>query len=140
LTILDIFKNFAPREYRDDSTAIDILKSVKLSKKIRGQQTVDDFLTKYWDYYHQLLDYKKTPNPEKSIHLAKAFDELFHTQTDYEQLNDRIAKTLAKREELLISLKYPKLPLHNNASELALVCRQGIEISVYIQCMKTELK
>jgi hypothetical protein len=34
-------------------------------------------------------------------------------------LNDRIAKTLAKRSELLACLKQPELPLHNNASELA---------------------
>jgi hypothetical protein len=33
-------------------------------------------------------------------------------------LNDRIAKTLAKRAELLEVLENPELPLHNNASEL----------------------
>ncbi|NQU33329.1 MAG: hypothetical protein HQ521_08855 [Bacteroidetes bacterium] len=70
-------------------------------------------------WIHDGRHYKKAPNPEKYIRLAKDFDELFHTQTDYEQLNDRIAKTLAKREELLLALKYPQLPLHNNASELA---------------------
>jgi len=44
---------------------------------------------------------------------------LFNAHTDYEQLNDRIVKRLAKREELLLALKFPQLPLHNNASELA---------------------
>jgi hypothetical protein len=34
-------------------------------------------------------------------------------------LNERIAKTLVKRAELLVSLEQPQLPLHNNASELA---------------------
>ena len=212
LTVLDIFKNFTPREFIYDSKAVDILKSFKLSKKIRRgldsllenhqryddasfdkllngipmrlgsnqrtrikeacaiaaywkqtefpvieqlicddapqfkqltkhlglcwihdgrhykklnplfkyhQQIVDNFLKRYWDYYHQLLDYKQSPEPAESTRLAKDFDELFHTQTDYEQLNNRIAKTLAKRKELLLALKYPKLPLHNNASELA---------------------
>jgi len=83
------------------------------------QQTLDDFIKRYWNYYHQLLDYTKTPNPSKSITLAKEFDDLFNAHTDYEQLNNRIAKTLAKREELLLALKFPQLPLHNNASELA---------------------
>jgi len=44
---------------------------------------------------------------------------LFSTETEYEQLNGRIAKTLAKHKELLLVLKYPDVPLHNNASELA---------------------
>ena len=44
---------------------------------------------------------------------------MFNAHTDYEQLNDRIAKTLAKLEELLFALNFPQLPLHNNASELA---------------------
>jgi len=34
-------------------------------------------------------------------------------------LNERIAKTWAKKQELLLVLKHPDLPLHNNASELA---------------------
>ena len=212
LTVLDIFKNFAPREFIYDSTAIDILKNFKLSRKIRSaldralkdqkkqdeasfdqllnamplkvgpnqrtrikeacaiaaywqqtdfpiierlicddapqfkqltkylglcwihdgrhykkltpvfkchQQTLDNFIKRYWNYYHQLLDYTKTPYPSKSIRLAKEFNELFNAHTDYEQLNDRLAKTLAKRENLLLALKFPQIPLHNNASELA---------------------
>ncbi|VAW36233.1 hypothetical protein MNBD_GAMMA01-1047, partial [hydrothermal vent metagenome] len=195
LTVLDIFKNFSPREFVYNSTAINILKSFKLSRKMRKaldrtlkdknkydeasfeqildamplkvgpnqrtrikeacaiaaywqqtdipiikrlicddapqfkqltkylglcwihdgrhykkltpifkchQQALDDFIKRYWDYYHQLLDYTKAPNPCQSIRLAKEFDDLFNTHTDYEQLNNRIAKTLAKREELLL--------------------------------------
>ena len=39
--------------------------------------------------------------------------------TGYEDLDDRIAKTLAKNSELLLVLDFPQLPLHNNESELA---------------------
>ena len=35
-----------------------------------------------------------------------------------QNLDERIAKTKAKKKELLMVLKYPDLPLHNNASEL----------------------
>ena len=57
--------------------------------------TLDEFITRYWVYYHKLLDYKKAPDPNKHSQLSKDFDDLFSTQTNYEQLNDRIAKTLA---------------------------------------------
>ena len=33
-------------------------------------------------------------------------------------MDERIAKTKVKKDNLLLVLKYPELPLHNNASEL----------------------
>jgi hypothetical protein len=77
-----------------------------------------DFKMRLWDFYGDLLKYKNDPNPEKAAKLSIAFDELFATQTIYDALNDRIEKTRNKKEELLMVLKYPWLPLHNNDSEL----------------------
>jgi len=85
----------------------------------RHKKILDEFITHYWIYYHKLLAYKEAPDPQKQTQLIDEFDKLFSTQTDYEQLNDRIAKTLAKKEELLLVLEFPELPLHNNESELA---------------------
>jgi hypothetical protein len=210
LTVLDVFRNFTPREFLYNSEAISLLDSFKLAKKIRlaidqqlekdsryDEKTInslldiikpgpqqrtrimeacaiaayreqkekpvikilmcddapqfkllteeltlcwihdgrhykklnpvvpvhdtlrDEFLTKYWLYYHKLLEYKEAPDPNRVIELAQQFDELFATQTGYQQLDERIAKTHAKRRELLLVLKYPELPLHNNASELS---------------------
>jgi hypothetical protein len=39
--------------------------------------------------------------------------------TDYTDLDDRIAKTRAKQDALLMVLKHPEIPLHNNPAELA---------------------
>lgn len=80
---------------------------------------LDGFLTQYWAFYRKLKAYKASPTPADMDVLYKEFNGLFTTRTDYEQLNERIAKTLAKRSELLACLKQPELPLHNNASELA---------------------
>ncbi len=92
----------------------------------------DEFLTNYWLYYQQLKDYKKAPDPNRAIELAQQFETLFSTRTGYQQLDDRIAKTLAKRRELLLVLKYPELPLHNNASELgARVQARARDISLH---------
>lgn len=52
------------------------------------------------------------------MQLSSEFDELFSTNTGYSALDDRIAKTMDKKSELLMVLKHPEVPLHNNESEL----------------------
>jgi hypothetical protein len=83
------------------------------------RQLLDDFLKRFWDYYRELLIYKQSPSEAQRTRLEVVFDELFTTQTGYEALDERIAKTRAKKQSLLLVLVYPELPLHNNASELA---------------------
>ena len=102
----------------------------------------DDFLTQYWQYYQTLKDYKEAPDPNKAIELKQQFDALFSTQTGYQQLDERIAKTYAKRKELLLVLKYPELPLHNNASELsARVQARARDVSLHTMSEKgTKIK
>ena len=53
------------------------------------------------------------------MELEKEFICIFTTKTDYFQLNQRIEKTYANKDKLLVVLKRPFIPLHNNASELA---------------------
>ena len=77
-----------------------------------------NFLTKYWNYYRKLLDYKKESNAIMAKKLSNEFDVLFSTKTGYEQLDKRIEKTKLKKDSLLVVLNYPNIPLHNNASEL----------------------
>ena len=84
----------------------------------RGQ--LEDFRKSYWEYYDQLLAYREKPTAIKRTQLEAQFDELFATQTGYYDLDQRIAKTCAKKDSLLRVLQHPELPLHNNASELAI--------------------
>ncbi|RPI71695.1 MAG: hypothetical protein EHM38_03430 [Geobacteraceae bacterium] len=77
-----------------------------------------DFLQRFWEYYDQLLAYRQKPSPEEALRLETEFDRLFSTHTGYDGLDQTIAKTRAKKTSLLLVLKYPELPLHNNASEL----------------------
>jgi hypothetical protein len=79
---------------------------------------LNEFLTRYWDYYHKLLAYKEEPNAVIAKSLSDEFDKLFSTKTGYDQLDERIEKTKLKKESLLLVLRYPDIPLHNNASEL----------------------
>ena len=82
------------------------------------QQLVADFLGKYWDYYHELPDYKKHPTNNLAENLGEKFDDIFSTVTGYDALDERIAKTKAKKQYLLLVFKYPDIPLHNNPAEL----------------------
>jgi|SRR5579859_5293325 len=92
----------------------------KLAPFISGNQDIrETFLSRYWEFYRKLLLYKASPTAEKKELLSQEFDTLFATQTAYHILNDRIAKTKAKKKELLLVLDYPDLPLHNNPAELA---------------------
>jgi hypothetical protein len=79
---------------------------------------LDAFAERYWDYYAGLQHYRDGPTADEAERLRRQFDELFSTRTGYEALDDRIAKTAAKKSELLTVLAHPEVPLHNNASEL----------------------
>jgi len=82
------------------------------------KKELENFRCRYWDYYRELLLFKECPNQEKAEKLSDDFDVLFSTKTNYQALNDRIEKTKEKKFELLLVLKYPELPLHNNDAEL----------------------
>jgi len=86
------------------------------------REQLEDFRTRYWEYYHELADWRLLPEaqrtPAQSERLEKKFDQLFNTCTGYRELDERIAKTLARKEQLLVVLKKVQVPLHNNDSEL----------------------
>ena len=83
------------------------------------REMLDGFLKCFWEYYDQLLAYRQKPTSEEGLRLEIEFDHLFSTHTGYDELDQRISKTRAKKASLLLVLKYPELPLHNNAAELA---------------------
>jgi regulator of replication initiation timing len=83
------------------------------------QQQLTAFRELYWHYYRHLLQFKQNPTQELATKLSNQFDQLFSTKTSYPLLDERIAKTKAKKQALLLVLKYPQLPLHNNEAELA---------------------
>jgi len=83
------------------------------------QELLKDFLKRFWMFYDRLLDYRKQPTSETAIQMENEFEELFSRQTGYDELDKRIAKTLVKKDALLLVLKHPELPLHNNPAELA---------------------
>lgn len=82
------------------------------------RRLLDTFLEQYWAFYDQLLTYRERPTPKDRARLEKEFDQLFSTVTGYEVLDERIAKSRAKKWFMLMVLEHPEIPLHNNPAEL----------------------
>ncbi len=79
-----------------------------------------DFLTQLWNFYDRLDEYRNNPSEKQKNILTQQFDDLFSTETGYDDLDKRIALTREKKEKLLLVLKFPEVPLHNNPAEIAL--------------------
>lgn len=85
---------------------------------------LEKFISNLWDYYDKLNEYRDKPDEKVKEELEKEFDTLFSKRTGYDELDKRIALTREKKDELLLVLKFPEIPLHNNPAELAL--REGV--------------
>jgi len=83
------------------------------------QRLLDNFRRDFWTYYHELLAYRQQPSPAEATRLEQRFDELFGRVTGFVLLDQRIALTREKQASLLLVLRHPELPLHNNPAELA---------------------
>jgi hypothetical protein len=82
------------------------------------QRLLKEFLTRFWAYYDQLLVYRQRPTTVEAVRLEAEFVALFGTPSGYAELDKRMATTLAHKDSLLLVLKFPELPLHNNPAEL----------------------
>jgi hypothetical protein len=76
------------------------------------------FGKRFWKLYQGLLDYRGSPNPTQAAVLEAEFDQLFTESSGYQQLDECKARTLQKREPLLMVLSHPEILLHNNPAEL----------------------
>ena len=68
--------------------------------------------------YRKLLVYRHHPTEKDAHSLRREFEQLFEQTSGYEQLDKRLALTLAKKDQLLVVLSHPEILLHNNPAEL----------------------
>jgi len=80
---------------------------------------LQDFGQQFWQLYHDLLSFRHHPDPAQAAALRARFDQLFTHTSGYQPLDECKARTLAKRESLLMVLSHPEILLHNNPAELA---------------------
>src|SRR3989440_1818380 len=82
------------------------------------RELLETFNESFWKLYRKLLAYRQNPNQKDAEDLQREFDLLFEQTSGYEQLDERLALTLAKKEPLLMVLIHPEILLHNNPAEL----------------------
>ena len=90
----------------------------KLIPANKQERDARDWIEKqYWNLYDDIEAYCQAPTAERKAEIERDFNHWVRTQVDYAELRYVLGQLYRAREELLLVLKYPWLPLHNNLSE-----------------------
>ena len=80
-------------------------------------EAIETMRDRIWELYQGLKAYKEAPDETMKAELKKSFDAIFATQTCSDTLNAALQRIAKNKEELLLVLDRPEIPLHNNLSE-----------------------
>ena len=90
----------------------------KLIPANKQERVARDWIEKqYWHLYDDIEAYCLAPTETRKAQITQDFNHWVTTQVDYPDLQYELGKLHRAREELLLVLEYPWLPLHNNLSE-----------------------
>jgi hypothetical protein len=81
------------------------------------QRLVDLQRQLVWWLYADLKLYKDDPNPARRAALKQRFARIFGRVTGFAELDEAVARIRANKDELLVVLERPEIPLHTNGSE-----------------------
>ena len=81
------------------------------------QVILDETRTAIWELYRDLKAYRLDPDDTLKIELDKQFDNLFDSKTGFISLDLALKRIHKNKQELLLVLERPDIPLHNNLSE-----------------------
>jgi hypothetical protein len=70
-----------------------------------------------WWFYADLKAYRRAPDRRRRYELRARFDRIFRRRTGFATLDRLLARLHANKEELLVVLDRPEVPLHTNSSE-----------------------
>jgi len=70
-----------------------------------------------WELYAGLKAYQAAPSEQRKADLARQFDDLGAMKTCFVSSNKALVRMMNNKEELLVVLDRPEIPLHNNLSE-----------------------
>jgi hypothetical protein len=86
------------------------------------QRLVDLQRQLVWWLYADLKLYKDDPTPARRAALRARFDRVLGRVTGFAELDATVARLRANKDELLLVLDRPEIPLHTNGSENAIRC------------------
>ncbi|HET6522247.1 MAG TPA: transposase, partial [Geminicoccaceae bacterium] len=70
-----------------------------------------------WWFYADLKAYRREPDRRRRTALRTRFDRIFRRRTGFATLDRLLARLHANKDELLLVLDRPEVPLHTNGSE-----------------------
>lgn len=70
-----------------------------------------------WNIYHLLIKYKASPSESLKIKINRMFEQFSKVKTNWQLLQQSLKRLYNNKDELLLVLKRPDIPLHNNLSE-----------------------
>jgi len=79
--------------------------------------------SRIWWFYADLKAYRDNPEPRRRWQLRRRFDAIFTTQTGFATLDRLLLRLHANKEELLVVLERPEVPLNTNGSENDIRCQ-----------------
>jgi len=85
----------------------------------KSKEDLEEVRGKLWGLYEDLKAYKVNPDPVEAERLDQLFDEIFTTKTHSASLNNALKRIYSNKSELLLVLRHPEIPLHNNLSYAA---------------------
>ncbi len=75
-----------------------------------------------WNFYASLKVYRLNPTRRRCVALRARFDRIFLRRTGFVTLDRLLARLHANKDELLMVLERPEIPLHTNGSENDIRC------------------
>ena len=91
-------------------------KLCEVFKRIESE-TLEKLVHQWQLFYKLMLKFKNNHTRELRIKIRAEFNRICSIQTLVKPLDEQLRRTKENKEGLLLFLKYPQLPLHNNLAE-----------------------
>ena len=91
-------------------------KLCEVFKRIESE-TLDKLVNQWRSFYKRIKRYRDNPDAIQRIKIRSEFDRITSTKTHVKPLDAQLKRTRKNKDKLLLFLKYPQLPLHNNDCE-----------------------
>ncbi len=92
-------------------------KLCEVFKRVESE-TLEKLVGEWRGFYGLLLRFKARRSHDLRVRIREEFRRICTIKTLVKPLDDQLKRTWENREGLLLFLKYPQLPLHNNQAEL----------------------
>jgi hypothetical protein len=91
-------------------------KLCEIFKRIESE-TLEKLVGQWRKFYKLILQFKKNHTKELRKRIREEFKRICYQKTLVKPLDDQLKRTYENKEGLLLFLKYPQIPVHNNQAE-----------------------